>query len=120
MVVGEGWSALTWAFILILLCALPAFAHDPDLYWIGAEWGSQDRHTTKQYYELTIRGPMAWFGMGRAGVNAVARWGTANRRFRGLDRVTHARVPDATSRPLQVSTGSCLPPAQVGWENGGG
>lgn len=50
-------SIVAWAFVFVVLQALPAIAHDPDDFWSGYEWASQDRNTTKQYYEFTEQVP---------------------------------------------------------------
>jgi hypothetical protein len=50
-------AALGWAFAFILIQGLPALAHNEDLFWSGLEWWTEDRNTTRQYYEFTEQVP---------------------------------------------------------------
>jgi hypothetical protein len=49
-------AGAVWVLSLIALSAQPAHAHTPANFFF-AEWRSQDRGTTKQYYEITSEVP---------------------------------------------------------------
>ena len=53
----EAAAVVAWAVALVLIQALPAFAHNEDLFWDGVEWATEDRNTTKQFYEFTTEVP---------------------------------------------------------------
>ena len=53
----EAASAVAWGLVLVLIQAMPALAHNEDLFWSGLEWWSEDRNTTKQYHEFTQQVP---------------------------------------------------------------
>jgi hypothetical protein len=49
-------SIVVWILLFALATAIPASAHEAANFW-RAEWRSQDRGTTKQYYEFTQQVP---------------------------------------------------------------